>query len=137
MPNDFHIASHRRYVMPFHVSGTLATGDDQFVGTIPFRLGKLVGGVMSVLTIGDTGGNTTITVEKNVDASASDMLSTAQSVAYNASDYSTAWGPEAINADGSQEVQQGDQVNINIDAIPTGTSSTELSGCLIFQIIEE
>ena len=136
MTQDFHVASKRRYVMRLKSLGTLTTGDDKDSASIPFREGRLIGGVMAVRVSGTSSGNTGIMIERNRDEdNGNNMLSAVQEIAEDATILSKVFGGEAIVATGPQRVLQGDQVVLNIDEVPT--AAKDLTVDLIFQIIEE
>ncbi len=138
MAKDFFIATRRRYVMRLRVLGTLSTGDDQDFGGIPFKSGKLLGAVIAVLVGGTASGSTTITLERhrNEDGG-NDMLTAAQGIAHDAGTLHKEIDRTVIVATGPEEVQQGDQIGLNVEAIPGGSNSTDLTVDLIFQIDRE
>ncbi len=116
--------------------GTLTAADDKDFASIPFKEGRLIGGVMAVQVTGTTSGDTGIMIERNRDEDGgSNMLSAAQEIANDASITSKVFGGEAIVATGPQRVSQGDQVVLNIDEVPTAAKNLTVD--LIFQIIEE
>lgn len=138
MAKNYFIATRRRYVMRLRVLGTLSTGDDQDFGGIPFKSGKLLGGVIAVLVGGTSSGSTTITLERhrNEDGG-NDMLTAAQGIAHGASTLHKEIDLTVIVATGPEEVRQGDQIGLNVEAIPGGSDSTDLTVDLIFQIDRE
>ena len=134
---DFHIASKRRFVVHLADPGTVTVADDQDLFTIPFLLGKLIGGTFAVLANGSSSGGTEATIERHRAGSSVNMLGTSQIIAHDSSVNHLEFGGEDIVSNGDQEVEQGDQVGLNIDAIPGGSDSTWATMTLVFQIIKE
>lgn len=136
MAKDFHVASKTRYVMRLKSVGTLTQADDKDSASIPFREGRLVGGVIAVQVAGTTSGSTGVMIERNRDEDGgNNMLSAAQEIANDATVLSKVFGREVIVATGPQLVKQGDQVVLNIDEVPTAAKNLTVD--LVFQIIKE
>lgn len=134
----FNVHSHRRYVVELKSTGTLTQADDKDFATIPFTAGHLVGGVCSVRTNGDTSGSTDFTFERHRDGSATDMLAAAVSIAHDSSEnHVDIEGGDLSTTVEATKVRQGDQIGLNIDAIPGGTASADASVSLVFHIDQE
>lgn len=136
MASDYSVGSRRRFTLTIQKSGTLATGDDQaFSGPIPFTEGRIVGAIFAVKVNGTSSGATTFMLERHRAGSAVDMLAAVASIAHDSSVNFV----EKIQSDlsttiGRRILRFGDQVGLNIDAIPGGSDSIGASVILIVHI---
>ena len=136
MGSDYSVGSRRRVTLSMQKDGTLTTGDDKvFTAPIPFTEGRLVGAIFAVQANGTSSGSTDFTIERHRAAVAADMLAAAATVAFD----STVNFKEVIQSGlsatvGNRILRFGDQVGLNIDAIPGGSDSVGASVILIVHI---
>ncbi len=136
MGSDYSVGSRRRVTLSIQKSGTLATGDDQaFSSPIPFTEGRLVGAIFAVSVNGTTSGATTFMIERHRAGSSVDMLAAVASIAHDSTDHFVEKIQSQLSATvGRRILRFGDQVGLNIDAIPGSSDSVGASVTLIVHI---
>ena len=136
MGSDYSVGSRRRVTLSIQKSGTLATGDDQaFSAPIPFTEGRLVGAIFAVTVNGTTSGATTFMIERHREGSSVDMLAAVASIAHDSTDHFVEKIQSQLSTTvGRRILRFGDQVGLNIDAIPGSSDSVGASVTLIVHI---
>lgn len=136
MGQDYSVGSRRRFELTIQLAGTLTTGDDKaFSGPIPFTEGRVVGAIFAVQVNGTSSGSTDFMIERHRAGASVDILAAVASIAHDSSvNYKEKIQSEMSATVGNRVLQFGDQVGLNIDAIPGGSDSVGASVILIIHI---